>query len=137
MHAFNAEKTITQPYVQNHKIHQASVHCVEETIPQATQDVKCTRICKKTEASQSTKLFTDPSNKGSMLAIIINSLLSTQIKLRFKSHTSTPAKPATTLYTRPIFNVSEFKTKFNQLSNQISMILSLVNTVNNKITIKG
>jgi hypothetical protein len=38
---------ITQPHVQNHQIHQPNVHCAEETIPQATKVVKCTRICKK------------------------------------------------------------------------------------------
>jgi hypothetical protein len=63
MHALNAEEPLTQPHVQNHQIHQSSVHCVEETIPQATNDVKCTRICKNTEASQSTNLLTDPPNK--------------------------------------------------------------------------
>jgi hypothetical protein len=83
-HALNAEETITQSHVQNHQIHQPSVHCVEETIPQATKGCEVYKNLQKTEASQATKLLTDPPNKESILAIILNSLLSAQIKLQFK-----------------------------------------------------
>jgi hypothetical protein len=84
MHALNAEETITQPHVQNHQIHRPNVHCAEEIILQVTKDAKCTRTCKKTEASQSTKLLIDHSSKESILTIVINSYLSTLTKIKMK-----------------------------------------------------
>jgi hypothetical protein len=81
MHALNVE---TQPHVQNHQTHRPNVHCAKEIIPQVTKDAKCTRTCKKTEPSQSTKLLIDPSSKESMLTIVTNSHLSTQTKLKIK-----------------------------------------------------
>jgi hypothetical protein len=116
----NVEETITQPHVQNHQTHRPNVHCAEEIILQVKKDAKCTRTCKKTEASQSTKLLIDPSSKKSMLTIETNSHLSTQTKLKINAFrstnfklTSAQSKSAITSYSKSIFNISEFKTMFN------------------------
>jgi hypothetical protein len=143
MHALNAEETITQPYVQNHQIYQPSVHCVEETIPQATKDVKCRRICKKNRGKPINQIAHRPTQQrinvsdNSQFPLINPNQTSIQMPLAPQiSYSQALQQNQQPLYIPGQFSVflTEFKKMFNQLINQNSMILSLLNTVINKIT---
>jgi hypothetical protein len=106
---------------------------------QATKDARCTKTYKKSGASHSTKLLTDLSSKKSVLTIIINFHLSTQIKPQHQR--PSPHKPHTHKYLGKNSSHQwqtnyqrELKTLLNQLLNQNSMILSLLNTGISRIT---
>jgi hypothetical protein len=130
MHELNAKKTITQPHVQNHQIHRPNVHCAEEIILQVTKDAKCTRTCKKTD-----KQINHITHRPLQQRINVNDSNQFPPINPNQTQNQMPFAPQTSYLQALNQNrQSLHKQMFNQLITQNSMILSLLNTVINKIT---